>query len=357
MIRITNKSVEAMSGRLAVYPRLECGPVKLAGNGEYSLKPGESAEFKAAWPEAVKPEDLLKFPAIACLAPGNPIISTLIFSGCKTKVFGVPAPFRTANFARERLVAENPKFKVRLDNGESFDVEIPAGRDNGRIPLIKEVKGGWAVAELAFCRYALAEKGEAAADADGKEWSEGAWSLVCEPCQARWVRGPEDRRENPSECMLKWSARAGKEGIYIGIKAEGAVDKDAFTMFFDTRRPELLGTPGTYYWASGSFAAGGEVKISKGETSKKAGELAGKWKKTEKGAFIELFIPYELMDLQSWPESGDLGFSIWWIHNGPGGTTHLMWSEDGHPWNTRWYGVLRLSGENVRKLPWMVRIK
>ncbi|MFZ2657551.1 MAG: GDSL-type esterase/lipase family protein, partial [Victivallales bacterium] len=62
-ISITNKSGKAMVGKLAVYPRMECGPVKLHGSGEYKLKPGESAEFKLGWTEVLKPEDLLKYPA------------------------------------------------------------------------------------------------------------------------------------------------------------------------------------------------------------------------------------------------------------------------------------------------------
>ncbi|MFZ2655517.1 MAG: hypothetical protein WAX69_11365, partial [Victivallales bacterium] len=294
-------------------------------------------------------------PAVASLAPGNPIISTLIFSDGKTHVFGVPAPFGTPTFIRGRMVAGNPKIQVCLDNGEKFDV--PASQDNERIQLIREVSGGWAVAELASCRYASALKGEAVADGEDNEWTGNKYSVVGEPCQVRWIRGPEDKRTGQSECNLQWSTKAGGQGLFLGIRANGSVETDSFTLFFDTRKPELLGTPGPYYWVSGNKDKDGSFKVSKGETSKKATGLAGKWKKTDYGAFIELFIPYDLMDMSSWPESGDLGFSLWWTHHGTGGVTHLMWSEDGHPWNTRWYGVIRLGNQPGKSLSWMVRVK
>ncbi|OGV36903.1 MAG: hypothetical protein A2X48_16050 [Lentisphaerae bacterium GWF2_49_21] len=356
-ISITNKSDKAMSGKLAVYPRLECGPVVLQGPGEYNLKPGEAAEFKVEWPDVLKPEDLLKYPAITCLAPGNPIISTLIFSDGKINAFGISAPLGTATFVRECMVAESPKIQVRLDNGEKMEVDLPANRDNGRIPLIRKVPNGYAVAELAFCRYSSAVKDEAVVDGEDKEWTENKWSVVGEPCQARWVKGADDKRTSPDECMLQWSTKVGKDGIFMAIRANGSVENDNFTMFFDTRKPELLGTPGPYYWVSGSKDKNGIFKVSKGETSKKATGLAVNWKKTDYGAFLELFIPYDLLDMSSWPESSDLGFSLWWNHKGPNGVTHLMWSEDGHPWNTRWYGVIRLAKQPDEMMPWMVRIK
>ncbi|MFA6294685.1 MAG: SGNH/GDSL hydrolase family protein, partial [Victivallales bacterium] len=356
-ITVTNRSDKAATGRIAVFPRLECGPLHLQGSGEYSLKPGESAEFNVDWPDALKPEDLLKYPAIACLAPGNPVISTVIFSEGKSHVSGIPAPFGTPAFLRKRMVAEIPKIQARLDNGEKIEVDLPANRDNGRIPLICKVPDGWAVAEIAFCRYSSAMKGEALVDGDDGEWAENKWSLVADPSQARWIRGTEDRRSSPAECNLQWTSRAGGQGLFLAIKANGSVDTDNFTLFFDERKPELLGTPGPYYWVSGSWNKDGSFKVSKGETSKKATGLAGKWKKTDYGAFVEIFIPYDLLDISSWPESGDLGFSLWWTHRGTGGVTNLMWSEDGHPWSTRWYGVIRLENQPGKSLPWMVRIK
>ncbi|HUU69528.1 MAG TPA: hypothetical protein VM186_08385, partial [Planctomycetota bacterium] len=76
------------------------------------------------------------------------------------------------------------------------------------------------------------------------------------------------------------------------------------------------------------------------------------------GSAIEMFVPYELMELTAWPASGDLGLSIWWTHTGPDGkVTQIMWSEDGHPWNTRWYGVVRLVNDAKAKLPYVVRVK
>ncbi len=357
VIAMKNCSDKVMSGRLAVYPRLECEPVILQGFGEYNLKPGESAEFRIRWPKALKPEELLSYPAISCLAPGNPIISTALFSEGKMNVFGVPAPFGTPTFIRERMVADNTKILARLDNGEKVEVDIPADKDNGRIPLIRKVAGGWAVAELAFCRYSSALKGEAVVDGEDNEWDGNKWSVDGEPCQARWVRGPEDKRTSLAECNLQWSTKAGEKGLFMAIRANGAVDNDGFILYFDTRKPELLGTPGPYYWASGSKEKDGSFRISKGETSRNATGLDIKKKTTDYGAFFEIFISYDLMDISSWPESGDLGFFLWWTHRGPAGTTNLMWSEDGHPWNTRWYGVIRIAKQPGQPMPWMVRIK
>jgi lysophospholipase L1-like esterase len=356
-ISMANRSDKVMVGKLAVFPRMECGPLNLTSPGEYKINPGETSEFKVEWPDAIKPEDLFKYPAIACLAPGNPIIAVVIYSEGKTNISGVPAPFGIPSFIRERLVVEKPKVQVRLDNGERMEIELPPDKDNGRIPLILKVRNGWAVAELAFCRYAPALKGEVVVDGDDKEWSENKYSVVGEAFQARWVRGIEDKRTSPSECNLKWTCKAGGQGLFFCIRAEGSVEKDNFTFFFDIRKPELLGTPGPYYWVSGSLSNDGIIKVSKGETSKKAAGLAGKWKKTDNGAFMEIFIPYELMEIDSYPESGDIGFSLWWTHNGNAGITNLMWSEDGHPWNTRWYGIIRIEKEFGQNLPYMIRIK
>lgn len=356
-LSLSNRSDKTLTGKLAVYSRLECEPVALQGSGDYNLKPGETASFTVDWPEAQKPGDLLKYPAITALAPGTPILSTLLFSEGHTYVSGIPAPFGTPSFQRERLVATTPKVQVRLDNGERVDVDLPADKDHGRIPLIRTVTNGYAVAELAFCRYAAALKGEATVDGEDKEWAGHAWAGVGDPSQARWTRGMEDKRASPDECRLQWSMKAGGQGLFLAIRATGTVETDNFMLFFDTRQPEFLGTPGPYYWVSGNKGKEGRFSVSKGETSRKATGLAGKWSKTDTGAFVELFIPYELMDRTSWPQSGDLGFSLWWTHRGSAGVTQLLWSEDGHPWSPRWYGVIRLEKQPGQALPWMVRVK
>jgi len=64
-----------------------------------------------------------------------------------------------------------------------------------------------------------------------------------------------------------------------------------------------------------------------------------------------------LMDVTEWPASGDLGFSLIWTHvHEDGRTTPIVWSENGHEWNTRWYGVLRKQ-EKPEPLPFRVRVE
>lgn len=64
------------------------------------------------------------------------------------------------------------------------------------------------------------------------------------------------------------------------------------------------------------------------------------------------------MDADGWPASGDLGVSIVWRHRHEDGkVTRLTWSEDGHEWNPRWYGVVRRTGEADAEPPYVVRVK
>ena len=57
----------------------------------------------------------------------------------------------------------------------------------------------------------------------------------------------------------------------------------------------------------------------------------------------------------AWPTSGDLGLSIIWTHpHADKNITRLMWSENGHPWTPRWFGVVRLEPQGV--LPFLLRI-
>jgi hypothetical protein len=155
--------------------------------------------------------------------------------------------------------------------------------------------------------------------------------------------------------------KAGENGLYLAAKAKGKVARDSVTVFFDPRKPELLGTPGGYYWLSiGHDRTTGKMQLQPGETSDRhQPDLKGVWQATADGANLEIFVPYSMLDIDGWPEAGDLGLSIDWLHRSsePDVTdTHLQWSEDGHPWNPRWYGVIRLT-DDPHGLPYMVRIK
>ncbi len=71
-----------------------------------------------------------------------------------------------------------------------------------------------------------------------------------------------------------------------------------------------------------------------------------------------MFVPYTAMMAGAWPTSGDLGMSLCFAYTSPGGkTTRIQWSEDGHPWNTRWYGLVRLLKTPDEELPYVIRVK
>ncbi|HUS57556.1 MAG TPA: GDSL-type esterase/lipase family protein [Planctomycetota bacterium] len=365
-IIVRNITAEKREGKLHVYPLME-SEIAAADDGpiSYNLKPDEIKEFEVSWLQLTRPADLLKHPLNRYYAVGPLMVPVVDFFGGGSRVYCVPLPFEVdTRFVRGRHVCEKPQLDVSLINGagETFrTASIPDGAEMGRVVITAHAarKGetGHAVAEVAFLRFGGALAGEANIDGDLAEWDDHTWSTVGEPVQARWVQGVADNRAAPSECYLRWAFKAGKAGIFIAVKATGDVRKDRFVLFFDSRSPDLLGTPGRYYWVGGSLVENGVIGLGPGETTKLAPGIKGAWKATDAGADLEMFVPYELMELTEWPRTRDLGLSIWWTHTGPGGATHIMWSEDGHPWNTRWYGVVRLLKHARERLPYMVRVK
>lgn len=359
-LRVVNASRTRRAGRLQV-GALTGGEIQ-APPLAYDLRPGQQTILTASWPQARQPRDLLRYPNDRYLAPNRPLVPIVDFANGGSRVYVAPAPFAgDAHFVRERQVVSGDAARVGfVDEGQRREIAVPLPRaDVGRVPLLRKVGAGWAAAELAFVRFGHALGGEAIVDGDLSEWSAHAnWVPVGERVQARWTRGPEDHRVSPQECYLKWAFKAGARGIYFAARAVGKVEKDNFTLFFDPRAPELLGTAGRYYWASGALQEGGKIALFQGETSQSAPGLQGAWRKTPTGATLEVFVPYELMEVSGWPKSRDLGCSIVWDHHGAAGQiTHLMWSEDGHPWNPRWYGVVRRVDETNPILPFMVRVK
>jgi len=364
-----NTSARRRAGTLKAYPLLD-GAIS-APPVAYDLPPGENVEFEVSWPQVKRPEDLLVYPNNAYLAPDTCLVPVVDFSGGRSTVYCAHVPFEVRTFYVPGRQIVHDTIRAELVTPEGVKVEeyrIPGGAA-GRIKLLAKAVSagriGWAAAEAAYVRFGAAVRGEAAVDGDTSEWgsfapgADGAAFPVGLPQQARWTRGPADNRERPEELQTWWKVRAGRKGIYFAIFGTGRPEGDRFTLFFDTRDSAMLGTPGRYYWCSGRFAPEGKLPLGKGETSVRADGLAGAWSKTQAGFRAELFIPYALMELHAWPEFGtrDLGLSIWWVHSGPNGITNLMWSEDGHPWNTRWYGVVRLVDDANEPLPYMVRIK
>lgn len=363
-ITAINRGDAVRSGRFEIHPELR-GELEAPSSIPYRLAPGESLAIEVGWPQARRPEDLLAFPNDRYLAPGRPLIPLVDLSDGGSSVRAVPAPFAVpAAFVRERSVCVQPVATVRLATAAGFEpiaTPFPDG-DVGRVPLLRRVEAGgigWAVAELAYVRYAGAVRGEATPDGDLGEWTRQVWSPLGEPCQARFATGPADRRQSPEACRMRWSVRAGADGMHLALDVQGEVAKDRFTVFLDPRPAAELGTVGRYYWLSGALKPDGVLVLSPGETSPRGLKPVGRWVAADGRTRLECTVPYALFEQQGWPASGDLGLSLWWVHHGGDGqTTHLQWSEDGHPWNPRWYGVVRLQEvPDPAALPWMVRVR
>jgi hypothetical protein len=140
---------------------------------------------------------------------------------------------------------------------------------------------------------------------------------------------------------------------YLGT---GEILKDSATLYFDPRPPQELGTAGPYTWIDLKFVPDGKIAISAGDSSPARDGSFGFWKKTGASVSGEIFVPYGILGTVAWPESGDLGLSLVWRHVPEvGKNTTLMWAENGHPWNPRWFGVVRLNPKGP--LPYRVRVE
>lgn len=364
-ITATNTSGKAREGRLEAYAPTGARIVA-SGSVPYTLQPGGSVSFEVAWPAVQKPEDLLRFPYFMYLCEELNPIAVVDVSGAGSTVRSIAAPFEVpGEFKAERQTVSGRRVNVTLNmpgGVQTAPVEIPEGSQVGRIPLIRKLESdgkiGYAVAEVAYVQYAQALPGEAAVDGDLREWDGQRWAPVGEPCQARGSGGPLDNRKSPDEAYIHMAFKAGIKGLFIALRGSGGLTGDRATLFFDPRAPEQLGTVGPYYWAGLSFAADGVIRLSKGETSSASDGMSGRWRAAGGGLDAELFIPYALMDGSSWPASGDLGFSLVWTHQPKDGRpTQLRWSEDGHEWNPRWYGIIRRADRPGDELPYRVRVK
>ena len=283
----------------------------------------------------------------------------------KGRVSAVQAPFQPVfRFLGKRYVAQGRELQVNIQVGDRIEtrpVRIPEGKAVGRIPLEEkwvdpDGREAHALAEAVFTEFGAAVSGEREVDGDLKDWTGARWLPVGEPEQARWTAGAMDYRETVSDCYLDWSFAAGKEGMYVAFQGTADTQKDSATLHLDPRPAERLGTVGPYYWVELKFGSEGKLELKAGETSPQSKGLHGAWQESNGAVRGEFFIPYAAMDVPAWPESGDLGVSIVWRHVGSdGNSTFLMWSENGHPWNPRWYGVVRLDPGGP--LPFRVRVK
>ncbi len=346
----SNTTDKARSGRLDAFGPTSAkvaGPVDLA----YSLEPGATIEFDVRWLNAEKPEDLTAFPNPDHLGCGSMPFTMVDYANGGSEVQGVRCPFAVAggfDKSRQEVAGNKAVIPFAKPDGtvESVEVKIPAKEDVGRIPLMKKMRGadgetGWAVADVVYAKVASAPEGEATVDGDLAEWAAIPSFPVGLPCQARSPNGYRDGRESVSEAYIDVRVMAGEKGLYMAFEGTGFLDKDNVNIFFDKRAPELIGTAGPYFWLGMGFKDKGRVHLSQGETSKPNQPFAGAWVETDKGLTAEIFVPYSLFDSETWPEGGDLGLSVIWRHSYEGRSARLSWFENGHEWNSRWYGTVR----------------
>jgi len=348
------------TGRVEIYP---------LPNDQIEVMVLDVKNISIRWPNINTPEDLLHEPANRYFYASAPMVILVQYDGKGgSRVHGILAPAEVPHdYIRVRQIIKERSIEVfKIADGHVLaeKVILPENAEVGRIPLLsvmeKNGKKGVAAAELAYVRFGAAHKGEAKVDGKLTEWQDAHWIPVGEAVQARWTRGPQDHRSSPEEFYTRWTFKAGEAGIFVAVKIQGEIGKDRATLFFDTRDPDALGTPGNYFWVNLGFEKNGQLNLSQGETSpSRQPALKGVRSTQDQETVLEFFVPYSVINRDHWPKSGDLGFSIDWAHQKiePGAPiTHLQWSENGHPWNPLWYGVLRLT-DDPSDLPYRIRIE
>lgn len=365
-LRVENQGSDAWQGRVNVYPP-PGGQIDGQVQVELDLAVGAVETLTMNWPELARPSDALKFPYNRDIAAGRAILPVLLTRGGSSEVRGVIAPVEpSVTFVRGRWTSDGGVVEIPLVDGQgrqvdAVRVQVASDADVERRSLVSDQ----AVASLAMIRFASALRGEAEVDGVLSEWVGQVWSPLGLASQAHWTRGPADHRAAPEDARLEFAVKAGQDRLYLALRGRGAAVNDAFQLFFDARDPAELGSMGPYYWLDATLLADGGVRLKRGETSPGAkGRSAetGRWGRAEEGAVvIELAVPYALFAAGGWPDSGDLGFSLIWAHreaDDPSKVTRLMWSDDGHPWTPRGYGVVRLQQQADRgALPWVVRTR
>ncbi len=361
ILTLRNNSDKRQRGTLRIYPYPENDTHE---SHPYDLESGGEQQIAFAWPGVEKPGDLLVEPMRTAFRRPGPYLQIWNRSEKASEVAAVAAPWEPRVYYESgRYVAQGPEVSIGVvmaGESKSIAVSLPVPEQTGRVQLVEpfEVDGKttYAVGELVFTQYAEARAREVTVDADLEEWQDARWVPVGETEQARWLRGPMDRRQAKEEAYTEWAIAAGEVGIYIAFRGQGNPKRDTVTLFFDPRAPEALGTVGAYYWLDVRLDRDGSLSLRPGDTSPSRSGLIGKW--IQDGAQIEgeLFIPYPVIGLKHWPESGDLGWSIIWKYQPDSGDpTYLMWSENGHPWTPRWYGVARKNPQGA--LPFRIQVE
>lgn len=362
--QVKNISGELQIGEIDVYPLVMDDRKE---SFHYRLKPGEVCELTIRWPEIKAPSDLMNAPFRRQFRQPGPYLQVWNRMGHSSRVTAVRAPWEPeVFFPPKRYIVKDQLALIDLQVcGEDlvYPVQIPDGKLVGRMPIVQEIEYGdrkaRAVAEFAYTRFASVKRGQITIDGRMDDWAGAEWFPVGDPIQARWTSGPYDSRESIDESNWECAITAGDSGLYFAFRGTGEPADQSVTVYFDPRSPDLLGTVGSYYWLEIKFRKNGRFVFSLGDTSPKTEEVFGCWNRSKSSDIVgEIYVPYEVMGTAMWPESGDLGVSIVWKYHPDGrNPTYLMWAEDGHPWNPRWYGVARLRAEGKGISPYRVRVE
>ncbi|MFG0249133.1 MAG: hypothetical protein ACF8OB_09630, partial [Phycisphaeraceae bacterium JB051] len=248
-------------------------------------------------------------------------------------------------------------FHIQMRDGNSRviqSIDLPKNQQVGVMPLVTSHQNQTATATLSFTQFAQAIIGQANVDGDLNEWQEHTFSPLGQRSQACWIHGPADFRPSIDACNPSFAFKSDDQGLYMAMKVTGQIDNDRLTVFFDPRPAQELGQPGGYYWINAGFK-NGKFIASRGETSPRV-RVTSAVKRDGEASNIEMFIPYAMFKQTHWPTAHDMGLSVWWSHKDEQGTTHLQWSDRGHPWNAMHYGVLRRVSSASENLPFLVQI-
>lgn len=347
-LTLVNRGDRSQSGRLAVYPYINDDRNTVF---DYALRPGERKTLELAWPDVESAEDLLHGPAGLVFGGVTPRLQVIDIRPEGSRVRAIPAPLTPeAGWVRERRIVQAGAVVARLREADGkigeIAVTMPETPEAGhvlRVPLGGSVNlgvpEGRVAGEAFVLRHAEARSGEATADARLDEWAGARWAALEGTVQSSEHAG----------FRAEWAFRAGEAGVWVALRAVGATTADGFALLFDPRVPEKLGTAGPYTWVEGKFGGQGRLTLRPGDSSPpdSARGLAGAWVASDDGSLIgEFFVPYPVLGISAWPESGDLGLSIAWTRSVAGAdgarrVSRLYWSADRYPWNTLEFGVVR----------------
>jgi lysophospholipase L1-like esterase len=336
---------------------------------ELSLAPGGTATMRLRWRGTEAPDGgLFESPLRRSLRDNEPVVIVGVRRNGAFRTRAVAAPVaKSFAFRAERREVPPGTASVRLSSLDSTveppDVVLPADPEDVfrlRVSCVTGKGGPRGAADVVGYRPATAIPAETTPDADLSEWAGQRFIPLGLPCQARQIRGPEDRRLQPEQLFPRLAFASGADALHVAMRATGAQTNDWMTLFFDPRDPAAFCTPGPYFWASVFLRENGEVEVSRGETSPSGPGTTGRWRAAPDGSVeAEWDVPWDWMGLDGFPASGRLGFSAIYRQAAPP-HTRLTWVESYFEWTPLRYGELRLFPDAAAEsapLPLLLRVE